>query len=45
MKLCDEDGLVHVRCGHGDLVVPRICIQKSKHFIPSRVVNKSVDIG
>jgi len=41
----DEDGLVHVRCGHGDLVVSRICVQETKHFIPCRTVNKSVDIG
>jgi len=41
----DESGLVHARCGHGDLVVPRVCIQEAKHFIPCRAVNKSVDIG
>jgi len=41
----DEGGLVHVRCGHRDLVVSRICIQETKYFIPCRAINKSVDIG
>jgi len=41
----DEGGLVHVRCGHRDLVVSKICIQETKYFIPCRVINKSVDIG
>jgi len=41
----DESGLIHVRCGHGDLVVPKVCVQETKHFIPCRAVNKSVDIG
>ena len=37
--VCDEGGLVHVRCGHRDLVVSRICIQKTKHFIPRHAVS------
>jgi len=41
----DEGGLVHVRCGHRDLVVSGICIQETKYFIPCHAVNKSVDIG
>jgi len=41
----DEGGLVHVGCGHGDLVVSRICVKKTKHFIPCRAINKAVDIG
>jgi len=25
----DEGGLIHVRCGHRDLIVSRICIQEA----------------
>jgi len=41
----DKGGFVHVRYGHGDLVVPRICIQKTKYFIPCCAVNELVDVG
>jgi len=40
----DEGGLVHVGCGHGDLIVIRICIQETEYFIPRRAINKSVNI-
>jgi len=40
----DEGGLVHVGCGHGDLIVTRICIQETAYFIPCRAVNMSVNV-
>jgi len=41
----DKGGFVHVKCGHVDLVVPGICIQKAKYFVPCCAVNESVDVG
>jgi len=43
--VCDEGGLVHVGCDHGDLIVTGICIQEIEYFISHRTVNKSVNIG
>ena len=42
--VCDEGGLVHVGCDHGDLIVTKICIQETKDFVPCRAVNKLVDV-
>jgi len=43
--VCDEEGLVHVGCGHGDLIVTGIYIQEIEYFISRRAVNKSVNVG
>jgi len=43
--VCDEGGLVHVGCGHGDLIVTGICIQETEYVISCRAVNKSVNVG
>ena len=43
--VCDEGGLVHVGCGHRDLIVTEICIQETECLISRRAVNKSVNIG
>ena len=40
----DEGSLVHVGCGHGDLIVTRICIQETEYLISRRAVNKSVNV-
>jgi len=43
--VCDEEGLVHVGCGHEDLILTGICIQEIEYFISRRAVNKSVNVG
>jgi len=43
--ICDESSFVHVRCGHGNLIVTGVCIKKAEDLVTSRAVNKSVNIG
>jgi len=43
--VCDEGGLVHVGCGHGDLIVTGICVKKTEDFVSRHAVNKSVNVG
>jgi len=43
--VCDERGLVHVGCDHGDLIVTGICVKKTEDFVFRCVVNKSVNVG
>ena len=41
----DESSFVHVGCGHGDFIVTGVCVQKIEDLVPSRVVNKLVNVG
>jgi len=41
----DERGFVHVGCGHGDLIVNGVCVKKAEDLVPSRAVDKSVNVG
>jgi len=43
--VCDEGGFVHVGCGHGVLIVTRVCIKKVEDLVPSRAVDKAVNVG
>jgi len=43
--VCDERGLVHVGCGHGDFILTGICVKKTEDFVFHRAVNKSVNVG
>jgi len=42
---CNESGLVHVRCDHGDLIVTGICVEKTEKFVSRHAVNKSINVG
>jgi len=37
--ISDESGLVHIGCGHWDLVVPGVCIQEAEYFVVGCTVN------
>jgi len=41
----DESGFAHVGCGHGDLIVTRVCIKKAEDLVTGHTINKSVNIG
>jgi len=42
--VCDESGLVHVRCGHGDLIVTGIRVEKTENFVSRCAINKSINV-
>jgi len=43
--VCNEGGFVHVRYGHGNLVLTRVCIKKTKNFVTGCTIDKSVNVG
>jgi len=43
--ICNESGFVHVGCGHGNLVVSRVCVKKTEDLVTSGAVDESVNIG
>ena len=42
--VCDEGSLVHVGCGHGDLIVTKIYVKKIEDFVSRCAINKSVNV-
>jgi len=37
--VCNKGNFVHVGCGHGNLVVTKVCIKKTENFVTGCTVN------